>query len=153
MWVPPTQFDDGYDVRKPKATTVGRKACVPLFLCFVDLQKVYDSVDRTLFWQVFARFGVPPQMIEVIRQFHDGMRACVRSDDGRCSEWFEVAQGLRQGCVLSPPLFNIFFAAILLVALERFSKDAVILADIIHLQEQPSKVGPETALECARRAI
>ena len=132
---------------------LGRKARVPLFLCFIDLQKAYDSVDRTLLWQVLTRFGVPPQTIEVIRQFHDGMRACVRNDDGRCSEWFGVAQGLRQGCVLFPLPFNVFFAAILLVALERFSKDTGILADVIHLQEQPSKVGPETALKCVRRAI
>ena len=89
-------------------------------------------------------------MIEVIRQLHDRMRACVRNDDGRCSEWCDVAQGLRQGCVLSPLLFNVFFAAIFLFALERFSKDAGILADLIHLQEQPSKVGLETALECVR---
>ena len=134
---------------------LGRKARVPLFLlCFIDLQKTYDSVDRTLLWQVLARFGTPPQMIEeVIRQFHDGMRACVRSDDGRCSERFEVAKGLRQECVLSLLLFNVFFAAILFVVLERFSKDADILADLIHLKEQASKVGPETALECVRRAI
>ena len=147
---------------------LGRKARVPLFLCFIDLQKAYDSVNRTLLWQVLARFGTPPQMIEMIRQFHGGMRACVRSDDGRfhggmracvrsddgrCSERFEVAQGLRQRCVLSPLLFNVFFAAILFVVQERFSKDAGILADLIHLQEQPSKVGPETALECVRRAI
>ena len=132
---------------------LGRKARVPLFLCLIDLQKAYDSVDRTLLWQVLARFGTPPQMIEVIRQFHDGMRACVRSDDGRCSEWFEVAQGLHQGCVLSPLLFNVFFAAVLRVVLERFSKDAGILPDLIHLYKQPSKVGPETALECMRRAI
>ena len=131
----------------------GRKARVPRFLCFIDLQKAYDSVDRTFLWQVLARFGVPPQMVEVIRQFHDGMRSCVRNYDGRCSEWFEVAQGLRQGCVLSPLLFNVFFAAILLVVLERFSKNAGIVADLIHLQEQPSKVGPETALECVRRTI
>ena len=71
------------------------KARVLLFLCFIDLQKAYHCVDRTLLWQVLAHFGVPPQMIEVIRQFHDGMRACLRSKDGRCSEWFEVAQGLR----------------------------------------------------------
>ena len=64
-----------------------------------------------------------------------------------------MAQGLRQGCVRSPLLFNVFFAAILLVILERFSKDAGILADFIHLQVQPSKVGPETALECVGRAI
>ena len=83
-----------------------RKARVPLFLflCFIDLQKAYDSVNRTLLWQVLAWFGTPPQMIEVIRQFHGGMRAYVRSDDGRCSEWFELARGLRQGCVLSPLL-------------------------------------------------
>ena len=132
---------------------LGRKARAPLFLCFIDLQKAYDSVDRTLLWQVLARFGTPPQMIDVIRQLHDGMRASVRSDDGRCSEWFEVAQGLRQGCVLSPLLFNVFFAAILRIVLERFSKDAGILADLVHLHEQPSKVGPETALECVQRAI
>ena len=54
------------------------------------------------YWQVLARFGTPPpQMIEVIRQFHDGMRALVQSDDGRCSEWFEVGQELRHGCVHS----------------------------------------------------
>ena len=92
---------------------------MPLFLCSIELQEAYDSIDCTLLWQVLARFGVPPQMIEVIRQFHDGMGACVRNDGGRCSEWSEVAQGLRQGRVLSPLLFNMFFAAILLVTLDR----------------------------------
>ena len=62
---------------------LGRKARVPLFLSFIDLQKAYDSVDRTLLWQVLARLRAPPQIIEVIRQFRDGMRARVRSDDGR----------------------------------------------------------------------
>ena len=102
---------------------VGRKAGVSLHMCFVDLQKAYDTVDRTLLWQVLTRIGVPPQMIAVIRQFHDGMRACVRPDDGVCSDWFEVEQGLRQGCVLSPLLFNIFFAAVLNVVLQRFSEN------------------------------
>ena len=46
---------------------LGRKARVPLFLCFIDLQKAYDSVDRTLLWQVLARFGVPPQILDLIR--------------------------------------------------------------------------------------
>ena len=92
--------DDGQLLAVRRLQELGRKTRIPLFLCFNDLQKAWDSVDRTLLWQVLARFGLPVQMIEVIRQFRDGRRACVGNDDGQCSEWFEVAQGLRQGCVL-----------------------------------------------------
>ena len=53
------------------------KEQIPLDVCFIDLIKAYDSVDRTLLWTVLARFGVPHDMISVIRQFHDGMRAYV----------------------------------------------------------------------------
>ena len=62
-------------------------------------------------------------MISVIRQFHDGMRARVRLDDRACSGWFAVEQGLRQGCVLAPLLFDIFFAAVINVAYTRFKAD------------------------------
>ena len=55
--------------------------------------------------------------------------------------------------MLSPLLFNIFFAAALQVALQRISEDPDILADLVHLQEQPTKVGPETVMECVRRAV
>ena len=77
-------MDMMFVVRTPQE--VGRKAGVPLHMCFVDLQKAYDTVDRTLLWQVLTHIGVPPQMIAVIRQFHDGMIliACVRPDDGVC---------------------------------------------------------------------
>ena len=132
---------------------IGRKAGVSLFMCFIDLQKAYDTVDRTLLWQVLTRIGVPPQMIAVIQQFHDGMRACVRPDDGVCSDWFEVEQGLRQGCVLSPLLFNIFFAAVLTVVLQRFSEEPAILAELVHLKEKPTSVGPEPAMDYVRRAV
>ena len=46
---------------------VGRKAGVSLHMCFIDLQKAYDTVDRTLLWQVLTRIGVPSQMIAAIR--------------------------------------------------------------------------------------
>ena len=132
---------------------VGRKAGVPLHMCFVDLQKAYATVDRTLLWQVLTRIGVPPQMIAVIRQFHDGMRACVRPDDGVCSDWFEVEQGLRQGCVLSPLLFNIFFAAVLNVVLQSSSEEPAILAELVHLKEPSTSMGPESAMDYVRRAV
>ena len=76
---------------------IGWKIGVSLFVCFIDLHKAYDTVDRTLMWQVLTRIGVPPpQMIAVIRQFRNGMQACVRRDDGVCSDWFKVkVQGLQ----------------------------------------------------------
>ena len=132
---------------------VWRKAGASIFMCFIDLQKTYDTVDRTLPWQVLTRIGVPPPMTAVIRQLHDGMRACVRPDNGVCSDLFEVEQGLRQGCVLSPLLFSIFFAAVLTVVLQRFSEDTVILAELVRLKEPPTSMEPELAMDYVRRAV
>ena len=58
---------------------LGRKSNTSLEICFIDLAKAYDSVDRVLLWEVLARFGVPPRMIRVIRMFHDGMRGLAYS--------------------------------------------------------------------------
>ena len=112
------------------------KKRIPLYVCFIDLTKTYDSFDRTLFWTVFARFGVPQIMISVIRQFHDGMRACVRLDERVCTRWFAVEQGLRQGCMLAPLLFNIFFAAAINMASTRFKADEDVMDAMVHLRKK-----------------
>ena len=115
---------------------LARKTDTPLYLCFIDLTKAYDSVDQTLLWDVLARFGVPSRMLAVIRQSHDGMQARVRLDDGECSDEFDVEQGLRQGCVLAPLLFKMFFTAVLRVAEKRFLADAAITDNMVQLQRK-----------------
>ena len=123
-------------------------------MCFTDVQKAYDTVDRKLLWQVLTRIiRVPSRMIAAIQHFHDVMGGFVRPDDGICSDWFEVRQGLRQECVLSALLFNTFFAAVLTVVLQRFSEDAVILAELVHLKEPLTSMEPNPAKVYIRRAV
>ena len=110
-----------------------------LCMCFIDQQKASDSVDRELLWKVPARAGIPAETIAVICKFHSRMRARVRMDDGEVSEWFPVTQGLRQGCSMSPLLFNVFFTASLQVIVSRFSQDEVVMRDLVYLEEETGR--------------
>ena len=47
-------------------------------------------------------------MLSVVRSLHDGMKAEV-TVDGQVAPDFEVSNGLRQGCVIAPTLFNLYF--------------------------------------------
>ena len=136
---------------------LGRTSKTSLLICFIDLAKAYDSVDRVLLWKVLARFGGSPRMIKVIRMFHDGMRARVQLNDGDFSAWFNICQELRQGCVLSPLLFNIFYAAVIIVVLKRFAEDPLIVLDLEYLDDAPkgedSRPRKEETLEMVRRAV
>ena len=102
-WFPTEPFYHRYDVSDSSATGVGAEETNSI-VCFMDLTKAYDSVDRTLLWTVLARFVVPQNIISAICQFYDGTRACMRLDDKVCSGWFFVEQGFRQECVLAPLL-------------------------------------------------
>ena len=53
-----------------------------------------------------------PKFINIVRQFHDGMQASVR-DNGETLKPFPVINGVKQGCVLAPTLFSMYFTAML----------------------------------------
>ena len=83
-----------------------------LYMTFIDLTKAFDTVSREGLWKVMSKFGCPPKFINMVRQFHDGMQASVR-DNGESSKPFPVTNGVKQGCVLAPTLFSMYFTAML----------------------------------------
>lgn len=96
-----------------------------LYMCFVDLEKAFDRVPRSALWTVLEKYGCPVKFVNLVRQFHEGMMARVRHDNG-FTEQFNVTSGVKQGCVMAPTLFVIYFAAVMKDAL-RNCNDSVSL--------------------------
>jgi hypothetical protein len=75
----------------------------PLYLCFVDSERAFDSVTRTSIIKAIKVFGIPAKIKlteEMYREY-----ACKIVDEGGLSDPFEIKAGVRQGCLLSPILF------------------------------------------------
>ena len=94
-----------------------REHRTPLYMAFIDLTKAFDTVSREALWIVLEKLGVPTQMCKIIRSFHDGMLAEI-IHGGKTSEAFSVENGTKQGCVLAPLLFALYFALMLNQALQ-----------------------------------
>ena len=61
---------------------------------------------------ILSKLVCPTKFVNLIRQFHDDMTGQVLSD-GEASEPFNISNGVKQGCVLAPVLFNLFFTCVL----------------------------------------
>ena len=81
-----------------------------LYVAYMDLEKAYHRVDRETMWCVLGMYGINGQLLKAVQYLYEKSEACVRvcREEG---EWFEVGVGLRQGCVMSPWLFNLFMDA------------------------------------------
>ncbi|CAH2102564.1 unnamed protein product [Euphydryas editha] len=79
---------------------------------FVDLEKAFDRVPREALWIVLKKAGCPEKLLNLIRQFHENMMARVRHESD-FSDQFPVTSGVKQGCVLAPTLFSLYFASVM----------------------------------------
>ena len=77
------------------------------FVAFIDLSKAYDCINRQLLWFKLSRLGISDQFIHVLKSLYNKVQ-CTAKINGFLTEWFNVSVGLKQGCILSPVLFNAF---------------------------------------------
>ena len=78
-----------------------------IYFCFIDYAKAFDCVDHNKLWKLLKEMGIPNHLTCLLRNLYAGQEATVRSGHGT-TDWFQIGKGVRQGCILSPCLFNLY---------------------------------------------
>ena len=78
-----------------------------IYFCFVDYAKAFDCVDHNKLWKILQEMRIPDYLTCLLRNLYAGQEATVRTEDG-ITDWFQTGKGVRQGCNLSPCLFNLY---------------------------------------------
>ena len=78
-----------------------------LYTCFVDFSKAYDTIWRTGLFYKMLKMGLPNNFVRLVKSMYSSLSAQIASPHG-LSKGFPSLVGVKQGCNLSPTLFNIF---------------------------------------------
>ena len=78
-----------------------------IYFCFIDYAKAFDCVDQNKLWKILKELGIPDHLICLLRNLYAGQEATVRTGH-RTTNWFQIRKEVRQGCILSPCLFNLY---------------------------------------------
>ena len=78
-----------------------------IYFSFIDCAKAFDCVDPNKLWKILKEMGIPDHLICLLRNLYAGQEATVRARHGT-TDWFQIGKGVRQGCISSPCLFNLY---------------------------------------------
>ena len=78
-----------------------------IYFCFIDYAKAFDCVDHNKLWKILKEMGIPDHLTSLLRNLYASQEATVRTEHGT-TDWCQIGKGVRQGCILSPCLFNLY---------------------------------------------
>jgi sorting nexin-29 len=90
-----------------------------LYHVFIDFKKAFDRVWHAALWSTMRTYNITPSLVRTIESLYSKASSAVLLN-GNIGDWFRTSVGVRQGCLLSPTLFNIFLERIMTDALENF---------------------------------
>ena len=85
----------------------GREFQENIYFCFLDYAKAVDCVDHNKLWKILKEMGIPDHLTCLLKNLYAGQEATVTTGHGT-TDWFQIEKGVRQGCILSPCLFNLY---------------------------------------------
>ena len=78
-----------------------------IYFCFIDYVKAFDCVDHNKLWKILKEMGIADHLTCLLRNLYAGQEATVRTEHGT-TDRFQIGKGVRQDCILSPCLFNVY---------------------------------------------
>ena len=78
-----------------------------IYFCFIDYENAFDCVNHNKLWKILKEMGIPDHLTCLLRNLYAGQEATVRTEHGT-TDWFQIGKGVRQGCISSPCLFNLY---------------------------------------------
>ena len=78
-----------------------------IYFCFTDYAKAFDCVDHNKLWKILKEMGILEQLTCLLRNLYAGQEGTVITRH-ETTDWFQIGKGVRQGCIFSPCLFNLY---------------------------------------------
>ena len=78
-----------------------------IYFCFIDFAKAFDCVDQNKLWKILKEMGISDHLTCLLRNLYSRQEATVITVHGT-TDWFQIRKGVRQGCILSLHLFNLY---------------------------------------------
>ena len=94
-----------------------REQCKPLYIAFIDLTKAFDFVSRNGLFKTLKKITCPPTLLSIILSFHENTHSTINFDC-TSSQFFKIASGVKQGSILAPTPYGIFFSTLLQYAFQ-----------------------------------
>ena len=78
-----------------------------IYFCFIDYANAFDCVDHNKLWKSLKEMGIPDHLTCLLRNLYTGQEGTIRTGYGT-TDCFQIGEGVHQGCISSPCLFNLY---------------------------------------------
>ena len=97
------------DIKLPTSTGSWKKAesSKKIYLGFIDYAKAFNCVDHNKLWKILKEMKISDHLICLLRNLYATQEETVRTGHGT-TDWFQIGKGVRQGCIVSSCLFNLY---------------------------------------------